>query len=243
MDTGLLIDLVVGLIAGIVSGLLGVGGGIILTPVLHYYVGLPWNDAVALSLFVIALQSPIGVWRHARRGAVDWKLAIPLTLGGAAGVGAGLWLLPRTPVTALKLLFAALLVGGAWRMTRTATTGTGKPHTLLVAGFGVLAGIVSRLLGVGGGIVTVPLLGLAGVAVHVAVGTSLVPVFTNAAIASGGNLATGLAWSRGIGLAIGAIGGTVLGVRIAHALPEKRLRKTVSVAMIMGAAAILIEVL
>ncbi len=237
------LDLLVGLAAGIISGLLGVGGGIVITPVLHYGVGMDWADAVALSLFVIAVQSPIGVWRHARKGAVDWRLAIPLTLGGAGGVALGHWLLPRTPVTALKVLFAALLAAGAWRMGRPAKPHTGHPQTWQVAVFGVLAGTISRLLGVGGGIVTVPLLGLTGVVVHVAVGTSLVPVFTNAAIASGANLAHGLAWTRGILLAIGAIGGSILGVKIAHALPETGLRKVVSIAMVVAAAAILIEAL
>lgn len=243
MDGALLIYLVVGVGAGIVSGLLGVGGGIVITPVLHYGMGLPWADAVALSLFVIALQSPVGVWRHARRKAVSWRIAVPMTLGGAAGVALGHVLLPRLPVAGLKMAFAGLLAFGAWRLHhRIVAPRTGAHPWPVLAAVGVGAGLVSRLLGVGGGIVTVPLLGLMGVPVHLAVGTSLVPVFTNAAVASGANLAQGLAWMQGIPLAIGAVAGTFGGVWLAHALPERGLRRVVAVGMVAAAIAMVASV-
>lgn len=237
MDPGLAWMLLVGLAAGIVSGLLGVGGGIVIVPVLHYIVGLEWPEAVALSLFVIAVQAPVGVWRHARKEAVSYRIAVPMVLGGAVGVAVGHVLLPVVPVVALKLGFAGLLVFGAWRLH----AGRPKPHAanapipVLVA-VGLGAGLVSRLLGVGGGIVTVPLLGILGTPVHLAVGSSLVPVFTNAAVASGANLAEGLAWRAGIPLAIGAVAGSLAGVRIAHALPEAHLRKVVGIGMLAVAA-------
>jgi uncharacterized membrane protein YfcA len=72
------------------------------------------------------------------------------------------------------------------------------------------------------------MLALAGIAAHVAVGTSLVAVWTNAALASSVNLAQGLAWQAGIPLAVAAIAGAPLGVRAAHALPERALRTVVS---------------
>lgn len=225
--------LAAGLAAGIVSGLLGVGGGIVMTPVLHYVLGHSWSDAVALSLFVIAVQAPIGLWRHHRKGAVRFDMAAPLIGGGILGVALGHWLLPQLDVTWLKVAFAALMLFAAWRMVAKSTPspdGNGPSAPLLVVlGFG--AGVVSRLLGVGGGILTVPVLVLAGVPAHVAVGTSLVPVWTNALVASIVNLADGLAFLQGLPLAAGALVGAPIGVAAAHKLPENTLRRVVAIGL------------
>ncbi|MGB1587120.1 MAG: sulfite exporter TauE/SafE family protein [Thermoplasmatota archaeon] len=233
--------LLIGLLAGALSGLLGIGGGIILTPFLHYGAGLPWVDAVALSLFVIAVQSPIGIWRHARRGVVDWRLAWPLALAGAAGVWLGDQALPHLPVLGLKAFFVALLAFAAWRLGRVAAPR--QVPALLPVAVGLGAGFVSRILGVGGGILTVPALRLGGTATHVAVATSLVAVFTNAALATGANLARGLAWQGGVVLAVAAIVGSLGGVRLAHALPEQGLRRVVQGGLAVVAGLIALDVL
>ncbi len=240
VDWGVVIDLLVGLAAGIVSGLLGVGGGIVLTPVLHYGMGLPFLDAVALSLCVIAIQSPIGVWRHARKDAVDWRIGGWLIAGGVLGVVMGALAIRAMPVALLKVAFGVLLGVAAFRLVQ-ARRPTMQLRMLEVPIIGVLAGFISRLLGVGGGIITVPALSLRGVAVHTAVGTSLVPVFTNAALATGINLAEGLEWMRGIALAIGAIAGSIVGVKAAHALPEDRLKRVVAGGMVLAGLAIIVE--
>lgn len=231
--------LAAGLAAGFASGLMGVGGGIVLTPVLHYGLRLPWAEAVATSLLVIALQAPLGVWRHARRGAVDWPAAAALAAGGLLGVFLGDRLLPHLPLSALRLLFAAVMAVAAWRLlARPPEPRTDRHPAWLLAAVGLGAGVLARLLGVGGGILTVPALGLLGVPVHTAVGSSLVPVFTNAAAASGANLARGLEWGRALVLAAGALPGTVLGVRAAHALPERGLRRVVAGALLLAAVAV-----
>ncbi len=227
--------MLIGLMAGIVSGLLGVGGGIVMTPALHYLYRLGWAEAVALSLFVIAVQAPIGVWRHARKGAVDWRTGTALALGGIGGVALGAWLLPRTPVAGLKVLFAGLMVLAAFRLRPMGL----HRGWLLPMAFG--AGVVSRLLGIGGGILTVPGLVFMGFGSHLAIGTSLVPVFTNATWATAGTLAGGLDWLPGLLLAAGAIPGTVAGAWAAHRLPEHDLRRVVSVALVMVAALVLVD--
>lgn len=234
--------LLVGVVAGILSGLLGVGGGIILTPFLHYVGGRSWEESVAISLLVIAIQSPIGVWRHARKRAVDWRLAAPLAAGGIAGVWLGDVAMPHLPVAWLKLLFSALLLFAAWRLTAPAVVARQLPPVVALP-MGLAAGLVSRLLGVGGGVLTVPGLTLAGVATHVAVGTSLVPVFTNAALASGANLARGVAWHDALWIAAGAMAGAMLGARWAHALPERGLRRIVAISLAIVALLVALEAL
>lgn len=223
--------LAAGLAAGLVSGLFGVGGGIVLTPVLHYILGYAWADAVALSLLVITVQAPLGIYQHARRDAVRPRLALPLATGGLGGVLLGAWLLPRIQVPWLKLAFAALMVFAAWRMVGRIQArrdeGRGLNAPLLLA-LGFAAGVVSRLLGVGGGILTVPVLALLGVPAHLAVGTSLVSVWTNATFATVLNLIAGIDWTDGVLLAAGALAGVPAGVWAAHALPETGLRRVIA---------------
>lgn len=154
----------------------------------------------------------------------------------------GIYLEPRIGVPVLKLAFASLMGFAAYRLVakppepRT----TAHPWPVLAAmGFG--AGVVARLLGVGGGIVTVPLLTLTGVPVHIAVGTSLVPVWTNAAVATVVNAFSGLPWLSGLLIAAGALGGTILGVRAAHALPGTGLRQVVAVALLVSAVLVAVN--
>ncbi len=233
--------LAAGLGAGILSGLLGVGGGILMTPALHYGLGLPWVTSVGLSLFAIAIQSPLGVWAHHRKGAVDLRMGAWMAAGALLGVAAGDWLLPRTPVPWLKLAFAALMAFAAWRMVaRAPEPRTDHAPVPLLAALGAVAGLAGRLFGIGGGLVTVPVLVLTGTRTHVAVGTSLVVVFVTAAVATGANLARGLDLWSGILLAVGALAGVQAGVRLAHTLPEVGLRRVfaagLAVASILVAA-------
>lgn len=237
--------LAVGLCAGIVSGLFGVGGGIVMTPVLHYILDHSWADAVALSLLVIAVQAPLGLWRHHKKGAVHFAIAIPLAIGGLGGVALGHWLLPQIDVPWLKVAFAVLLVFAAYRMVARQKPGgrEATPRAPVLVAIGLGAGLISRLLGVGGGVLTVPVLALMGVPAHVAVGSSLFPVFTNALVASVVNLWQGMAWLTAVPLAIGALVGAPVGVWAAHALPEKRLKQVVAVGLVAVAVSILVAAL
>lgn len=223
----------VGLLAGIISGLMGVGGGIVMTPILHYALGYDWATSVALSLGIIAVQAPVGIWTHHRKKAVDWKLSGLLVLGGVVGVVMGNALEPKTPVTFLKLLFAGTMLFAAWRLTRKLEPrGTLDPVVLIA--LGVAAGILSRLLGIGGGIITVPALALMGITPAVAVASSLVPVATNAWVATLGNWGQDIPYTEAWPL-LAAIVGAPIGVQLAHKLPPQRLREVVAVALALAA--------
>lgn len=237
----------VGLLVGVVSSLFGIGGGILMVPVLHYVGKIEFHVATALSLLVIAVQSPTGVWQHARRAAVDWRVATALVAGGVIGVGGGILVEPHAPVAGLKLLFAVLMALAAWRLVAhlpvaapavgpagaTATvSGPGLPFLL---GLGFLAGFVSKLLGIGGGLLTVPVLTMAGVPVHVAVGSSLVPVFSNAAFATAESLAGGFPWHPAIPLALGALCGVPAGAAIAHRLDARGLSRVFAGGLVVAA--------
>lgn len=229
-----------GVLVGVLSALFGIGGGILMVPVLHYIGGLPFATATALSLAAIAVQSPTGVWQHARRGAVDWRLAWPLVAGGAGGVALGILLQPHTPVPWLKVLLALLMGLAAWRLVARAPAPSqdpvrAGPGIAFALALGLLAGVVSKLLGIGGGLLTVPVLAMAGVPVHVAVGSSLVPVFSNAAFATAAALAGGLDWWPAVPLAVGALCGVPLGARAAHALDARGLSRVFAGGLVLAA--------
>lgn len=238
--TAILGLLAAGAVAGVLSALFGIGGGIVLVPVLHYLLGFGWVEATQLSLVAIMVQSPTGVWQHARRGAVDWKVAAPLCLAGLLGVVIGDVLQPLLAVPWLKVLFAALMGLAALRLAlpQAAAAVSADPKRLGLAGLyvlGLAAGIIAKLLGIGGGLVTVPVLTLTGLPVHLAVGSSLVPVFTNAAVASAQALAQGLHWLPAIPLALGALAGVPTGARLAHSLKEQGLRRVFAAGLALAA--------
>src|ERR1041385_8888208 len=246
----------VGAAAGYFSALFGVGGGIVMVPLLHYGLKVEWHTATALSLLAIAIMAPSAVFQHARRGAVSWRLAVPLAMGGVGGVFIGQWLEPHVPVPDLKLFFAALLLFAAWRMGLAARrkvpvaavdpgpqseplpakNGRGRiPGAVGLIALGVVNGISSKLLGIGGGLISVPVLSFLGTAMHVAVGSSLVPVFTNGAISTAAKLATGVPLWRGIPMAAGGLVAIPLGAWTAHALHADRLKLAFAGAMTLAA--------
>ena len=190
----------VGLAAGFLSGLFGVGGGVLLVPGLVLVLGMDQRRAHGTSLAAIVPIGLAGVAGYALSGEVDWPAALLLVVG-AAGLGAriGTHLLHALPVRLLALVFAALLVATAVRLL-TGDTVTSPRGDLTVGsalglvGLGVVAGTLSGLLGVGGGIVTVPaLVLLLGVPAAVAKGTSLAVIVPTAVAGTRRNRARGYA--------------------------------------------------
>jgi uncharacterized membrane protein YfcA len=102
--------------AGILSTLIGVGGGIIVVPVLNSWCGVPLRAAAATSAFLIGITAVPGVVGHYQAGHVTLPaLAAASVLGVMAGTRGGLWLGAHSPVRAMKLLLAAILAAiGAW---------------------------------------------------------------------------------------------------------------------------------
>jgi uncharacterized membrane protein YfcA len=171
-----------GVIAGIIAGLLGVGGGIVLVPVLEWmlqYAGVPeaWrmHVAVATSLATIIPTSISSSRAHHARGAVDGELArawaVPMLLGALTGA----LLAGRLPAAVLSGLFGivALLVAvkmllplDGMRLAERPPRGVGG------AAIGSTIGAVSAMMGIGGGTLSVPAMTLSGAPIHVAVGTA-----------------------------------------------------------------------
>lgn len=231
-----------GLAAGYVATLLGVGGGLLMVPVLHYGFGFPFVEATLLSLAAMVVPSALGVIQHHRRSGVDFRLGGWLAFGGAGGVVAGIALQARLPTTALKIVFASLMALAAWRLFLPSLQQERRPAPTAVAGIGFVSGLASRLVGVGGGLVAVPLLNFLGSPIHRAVAASLVAVFTNSLLATVQAAGTsGLHWVTAGTLALAATLATPLGTWTAHRLHPERLRGVFAVALVLAAMAVAFE--
>lgn len=208
----------IGLVAGFLSGLFGVGGGILIVPALVLLLGFPQKVATGTSLLAIAPISLVGVASYAAHGAVDWVMGAVLAVGMVAGGVLGSWLLARLPPLVVTWVFIAALVAVAIRLMLVEPE-RGLPHpvgwleVVLLLALGVVTGVLSGLVGVGGGVVIVPaLVVLGGVSDVLAKGVSLLAMVPNAVVTSVLNLRRRNA-DLAAGLAIGLSGcaTTVLG--------------------------------
>jgi uncharacterized membrane protein YfcA len=237
-----------GLAAGFVAGLLGVGGGLIIVPVLILLLqaqglapGIEPQLALGTSLASILFTSLSSMRAHHRHGAVEWPLVRRIAPGIVLGTLAGALVAAQVSAFVLKLFFVVFLVYAAlqmWLEFRPA------PHRGLpgVGGFtlaGGLIGAVSSWVGIGGGTLSVPFMLWHNVSLHRAIATSAAIGFPIAAAGAAGYLlggwgAPGLpAASAGfvylpalLGIAAGSVLTAPLGARAAHKLavgPLKRI--------------------
>lgn len=178
----------VGVIAGFTSGLFGVGGGIVIVPTLVLLAGFPHKLATGTSLSAIVPISISGIVGYATAGEVDWAAAVCVAAGAVVGAVVGTRWLVRIRAPVLQICFAAAMLLTAAKMFLDDGDGAGRAGltvamaTALVL-LGVASGILAGLLGVGGGIIIVPVLTLAfGVPHVVAKGTSLAVILPTAVI-------------------------------------------------------------
>lgn len=106
----------IGLLAGTMGGLLGVGGGIVIVPLLIMLLGMDTKVAIGTSLATIIPTAIMATWRHHHLNHVDWKIAGTLALGSVVGAVAGASLTTVVSGDALKRGFAIFLIATAVKM-------------------------------------------------------------------------------------------------------------------------------
>jgi uncharacterized membrane protein YfcA len=104
---------------GVLSALFGIGGGILLVPLLVTFFGYDQRLAAGTSLAVMGLIALVGAMRQSRQGATDWRAGVLLGLGGVVGGVVGALLAQQLALVVLAWLFAALLVLTAARLALT----------------------------------------------------------------------------------------------------------------------------
>jgi uncharacterized membrane protein YfcA len=235
---------VVGIVGGMLSGLAGVGGGIVFVPGLLYAGGWRIQDAVAASLVIIIFSSLSGTIRNARSAdPVNWRVAGLLSLTVAPSSLIGVLISRVSPEVVVKVAFATLLIALAYPTARGGGDYEGErkdiplPFVFLT---GIFIGTVSGLVGVGGGVVMVPLMVLGmGLTTKRAVSTSLAVIMFTGLVGAAGYVATGFRDVQELlslpPLIIGSVVGAPLGVRARDQLSESTVRIGFGVFMVIVA--------
>lgn len=222
---------------GLALGLLGGGGSVLAVPLLIYVAGLADKSAIATSLLVVAATSLVAAIGHARAGNVLWRGA--LTFGPAAMLGAyaGGLLSKYLPGSLLIGLFAGMMLVTAWAMWRERKElgATETHHPLYAAFLGFLVGVVTGLVGAGGGFLVVPALALLlGMPMRAAIGTSLVVIAANSSAALFGYLSHVTIDYRLAAMVAGAASfGALFGSKLAARVSAKLLRRAFSVLILV----------
>jgi uncharacterized protein len=237
-----LLGIAIGLAAGILSGLFGVGGGIVTTPAIQELLGGSPYVAVGTPLPVIIPTAIVGGATYARAGEVSWRAIRFAAIPGVVGAIAGAWVTSFIDPH-LLLLVTAVLIG--WQAIRVGFGGddavrpTGSTPGWSYAVLGGFTGFVSGLLGVGGGIVFVPLVTtVLGMPLRRALGTSLVLIAIVAVPGTIVHAALGhIDWAIFAVLAIGVVPGARIGANIALGTRERTLRLLVGCFLLVVAFA------
>lgn len=213
----------IGLIGGFFSGLFGVGGGIILVPLLVLMLGYGQRLASGTSLAAILPTAIAGTVTYASSGSIDWLAGVCLGAGAVAGSLLGTWMLHRIRQRLLRWMFVVFLLAVAVRMffyvpDRDVDLDISPWVALALVGIGVIVGVLSGLLGVGGGVVVVPtLMILFGVSDLIAKGTSLLMMIPTTLVGTIANARRGHVDLRaaaiiGVLAVVAAVGGSLLAV-------------------------------
>jgi uncharacterized membrane protein YfcA len=248
-----------GAITGIVLGLFGSGGSIIAMPALMYLLDVEAKSAIAMSMGIVAVTATISGWDNWRRGNVDVKVAMWFGLFGVIGTYGGARLGVYTPVQVQLTLFALVMYAAAWKMLQRKkqpvaqlVTAGGPPlsedeviaaHMGHIAAHGVGVGVLTGLVGVGGGFLIVPaLVLLSGIPMKLAIGTSLVIVAAKSYSGFAGYVgAVPVDWTTMALFTSVTVAGSFVGTRIAHRFSQETLKRSFGFFLVFVASYMLLK--
>lgn len=250
------ITLFAGLLTGLMLGLFGSGGSIVTLPALMYLGGVETKSAIAMSLGIVGVTAAVSAGNHWRRGNVDLAVASVFALFGAFGTYLGARLGVVTPAIVQVGLFVIIMYAAAWRMFSQGTVepkggtvvrldASGEATLLLldvgrvghIAVHGVVVGVLTGLVGVGGGFLIVPaLVLLSGLPMKTAVGTSLLVVAAKSFAGFAGYVgAVSVDYTMMALFTAVAVGASFAGAMIAHRLSAHRLKQGFAVFLVLVA--------
>ena len=254
----ILLMMATGILAGIMAGMMGIGGGIVIVPVLDYALGFVGVDAairmhvaVATSLMTIIPTSISSARAHGRRGAVDAVLARDWGPAVFAGAALGSWAAAKVASSSLSMIFAIVALFVALKMVLPMDRyrlGNRLPEGMGGKIYPGLIGMISTMMGIGGGALSVTILTLYNTPIHRAVGTAS---FFGLLIAVPGSIGFMITGYGHEGLPPGSVGFVnligfliispmtflfaPLGAKIAHALKQRQL------SMVFGAFLLIVS--
>lgn len=242
---------IAGIVIGLLLGLTGGGGSILTVPLLVYIVGLDAKVAIATSLLVVGLASLAALLQHSRAGNVHWRTGIIFGLAGMAGAYSGGRVAQFIADALLLLLFAGVMIGSGVAMLRKRQRAGGAAaaaHHVVprnwfkVVADGFVVGIVTGLVGAGGGFLVVPALALlGGLPMHAAVGTSLLVIAMKCFAGLAGYVAHVPIDMQSAAIVGGlAMVGTLLGSRLARSVSGSQLQTGFGLFVLLVAAVLIV---
>ena len=221
---------VLAVFVGVSLGLLGGGGSILMVPLLAYVAGMEPKQAIATSLLVVGVTSAVGVVSHARAGHIQWRTGLIFGSAAMLGAYAGGLLARFVPGSVLLIGFAVMMIATAIAMLRGSSVrradGDRSMSLWLVLPEGLVVGLVTGMVGAGGGFLVVPaLVLLGGLPMPVAVGTSLVVIAMKSLAGLGGYLSTvTIDWRVAGMVTAAAVVGGLIGSRLTSLVRPELLR-------------------
>lgn len=250
--------LLLGVFSGILAGMLGIGGGMILVPILTFMLlkqGVPAEHVVhsslATALAVIMFTSISSMHAHHKAGGIHWNIVRALTPGILLGGLLGTKLVSYLPTRELALVFGCFVIFSAYQMFADKKPKPNRtlPKTSGLIGVGTVIGCVSSLVGAGGGFISVPFMVWCNISIRNAVSTSAALGFPIAVFSSLGYIINGqhlegmptgswgyVYWPAVLCVAVMSMLTAPLGAKLAHSLPVKQIKR--AFALLLSAVAL-----
>lgn len=239
-----------GLLIGATLGLLGGGGSILTVPIFVYVLGFGPKEAIAMSLAVVGVASAAGVATHWRAGSVNVRVGLVFGAFAMLGTHAGTRIAGFLTGAAQLALFGVVMVTAAAFMASTPRdeAAPGVPARTQAAGVGLLVtgalvvGLLTGLVGVGGGFLIVPALVLLALPIRAAVSTSLLIIALNCVVGLYGYVGrVDISWTAVALVTAGTVPGIAAGAYFHRLVPPVALRRGFATFLILIAAFILYQ--
>jgi len=241
------LELALGFGIGLSLGLLGGGGSILTVPALVYLVGQTPQAAVTTSLAIVGTNSLVGAMFHRAQGTLNWKVALSFGSAGMLVSYLSAHLSSRLSPEFLLVVFGLLMLAIGMMLFFRKGDESEKPHAskpltvVLASGAGV--GLLTGVLGVGGGFLVVPaLVMLVGLPVQVAVGTSLIVIAMNSAAGFLGHAGSGsFDLVMTLIFTFAGLAGTFAGTKLSGRMSSLKLQKVFAVFVVVLALFLLVD--
>lgn len=221
-----------GFLIGVSLGLLGGGGSILTVPIFVYVLGFGAKESIAMSLVVVGTTSLVGAMGHRREGHVNLRVALLFGTVALVGTYLGTRLATRLDGTEQLLIFATVMLAAAAFMFRgrRADVAPRQARTAISVALtsmqGLVVGVLTGVVGVGGGFLIVPALVWGGLAMCDAVGTSLLIIAMNCVVGFYGYLGqVRIAWASVALVTAGTLPGIATGTYAMRLVPQPILRR------------------
>lgn len=255
---GLFISLIIGTILGLVGG----GGSILTVPLVHYLFGASMVVATTYSLFVVSIASGVGTIQRVRAKQVDWKYGIVFLIPSMlTAFSIRQWVIPLlgdefslgdTAISTEHLIAAILVLVMVYTAIKTLIgskreISTKDASIVNIVLFGILTGLLSGLIGAGGGFIIVPILLRLGLEIRTAIGTSMFIISIQSAVALIGDFSNEKIWENGfdwqllILITVATVSGVFFGNYLQKFFSGKILRKLFSFILLAVSIGIAIQ--